>query len=369
MAAGRQFHLPRRAQLHLRRQYAGARCRQRAWHHALAGIARAQARQRAARIHAGDHGVPQGAAPFDHRQGQHSRARASARLSRLCRHQAFRRIRQSGRRTTHHRAVHLHRLYAHRAQHSLSPPQDRGRRAARRLRSQQSFRQGAGQRAGALSARRTVPGGRRLALSLRARHPAARRAAARARAGAARPLRPFRVGAGVRSARTLRQPHPRADRRLSQQRLHRPRLGVLSVLPGRPAGARAFHHRPLRRHRAHDRQRHAGARGRDNRALVVRRFERRAGAGQSAGQGARVVCPLPRRVFRRLPGSLCAGGGGRRYPRGRILERAAAARGGFPSSAGGGAARGRPQSLEPGAPAAAVGARSGAGKHGLPGGG
>ncbi len=62
MAAGRQFHLPRRAQLHLRRQYAGARFRQRARHHALARATRAQARQRAARIHAGDHGVPARAA-------------------------------------------------------------------------------------------------------------------------------------------------------------------------------------------------------------------------------------------------------------------------------------------------------------------
>ena len=136
------------------------------------------------------------------------------------------------------------------------------RRAARRLRPQQPFRQGAGQRAGALSARRIVPDRRGHALSFRARHPAARRAAARARAGAARPLRPFRVGAGVRAARTLRQRHPREDRRLSQPRLHRPRLGVLSVLPGRPAGARALHHRPLRRCRARDRQRHAGTRGR-----------------------------------------------------------------------------------------------------------
>ena len=317
MAAGRQFHLPRRAQLHLRRQHAGARFRERARHHAFARFARAQARRRIARIHPGNHGVSQGTAPADHRQGQYPRARAPARLSRLCRHQAIRRFRQSGGRTTHRRAVHLHRLYAQRAQHSLSAPQDRGRRSARRLRRQQSFRQGAGQRAGTLSARRIVPGRRRLALSFRARHPAARRAAARARAGAARSLRPLRVGAGVRAARTLRQPHPRAHRRLSQPRLYRARLGVLSVLPGRPAGARALHHRPLPRPRARDRCRHAGARGRGNRALVGRRIERRAGAGQSAGQGARSVWPLPRRVFRGFPGSLSADGGGRRYPHGR----------------------------------------------------
>ena len=62
---------------------------------------------------------------------------------------------------------------------------------------QQPFRQGAGERARALSARRIVPDRRGVALSFRARDPATRRAAARARAGAARPLRPFRLGAGV----------------------------------------------------------------------------------------------------------------------------------------------------------------------------
>ena len=36
------------------------------------------------------------------------------------------------------------------------------------------------------------------------------------------------------------------DRRVPRQRLPRPRLGILSVFPGRPAGARAFHHRPFR---------------------------------------------------------------------------------------------------------------------------
>ena len=67
--------------------------------------------------------------------------------------------------------------------------------APRRLRSRQPFGQGARQRAGALSARRAVPGRRRHALPERPRHPAARRAAARARVAAARPLRPFRLGA------------------------------------------------------------------------------------------------------------------------------------------------------------------------------
>ncbi len=62
-------------------------------------------------------------------------AGASPRLSRLYRRQALRRRRQPDRRIPHRRAVHLDRLYAHRAQHSLSAPQDRRRRSARRLRS------------------------------------------------------------------------------------------------------------------------------------------------------------------------------------------------------------------------------------------
>ena len=80
-------------------------------------------------------------------------------------------------------------------------------------------------------------------------HPAARRAAARARAGAARPLRPLRLGAGLRAARALQPARARSDRRLSRRGLQGPRLRLLSVLPGRPAGARAFHHRPRRRRR------------------------------------------------------------------------------------------------------------------------
>ena len=74
---------------------------------------------------------------------------------------------------------------------------------ALRLRSGQPFRQGAGQRARKLSARRTVPDRRGHALPVRARHPAARRTAARARAAAPRSLRPLRVRARLRSARAL----------------------------------------------------------------------------------------------------------------------------------------------------------------------
>ena len=103
---------------------------------------------------------------------------------------------QPGRRVPHRRPVHLDRLYAPLDPlDPLSAPQGRRRAQARRLRSRQPFRQGAGQRAGDLSARRAVPDRRGHAVPLRAGDPAARRAAARARAGAARPLRPLRLGA------------------------------------------------------------------------------------------------------------------------------------------------------------------------------
>ncbi len=97
----------------------------------------------------------------------------------------------------------------------LSAAQDRQRHSPRRLRSVEPFRQGAGQRARDLSARRSVSDRRGHALSVRARHPAARRAAARARAAAARPLRPLRVGHRLCSARPLRQQDQGGDRQLS----------------------------------------------------------------------------------------------------------------------------------------------------------
>ena len=59
--------------------------------------------------------------------------------------------------------------------------------------------------------------------------PAARGAPARARAGAARPLRPLRLGAGLCAARALRAAGARADRRLSRRGLQGPRQRLLSV--------------------------------------------------------------------------------------------------------------------------------------------
>ncbi len=88
--------------------------------------------------------------------------------------------------------------------------------SARRLRSGRPFRQGAGQRAGILSARRIVPDRRRPAAHLRAGNPGAGRAAARARAGPARQVRPLRLGHRLRPARPLRQRRARADRRIPE---------------------------------------------------------------------------------------------------------------------------------------------------------
>ena len=81
-----------------------------------------------------------------------------------------------------------------------------------------------------LSARRTVPDRRGHALRVRARDPAARRAPARARAAAARSLRPLRIGSGLHPARPLRQRDQGEDRRLSGHDLQRARARLLSVL-------------------------------------------------------------------------------------------------------------------------------------------
>ena len=126
--------------------------------------------------------------------------------------------RQSDRRMRVVRVAHIDRLHALGARHSLSAAQGRPRHQPRRLRSVEPFRQGAGQRAGALSARRSVPDRRRHALSVRAGDPAARRAAARARAAAARSLRPLCLDPGLHSARPLRLHDQGEDRRLISPR-------------------------------------------------------------------------------------------------------------------------------------------------------
>ena len=152
---------------------------------------------------------------------------------------------QARRRVPHRRPVHLDRLYALGAHHSLSAPQGRRRRAARRLRPEQPFRQGAGQRAGALSARRAVPDRRGHAL------PISRSRSCSSTSGRACACWRGATASTASSRCSSIVPRDRYDSRIARaigdylaERLRRPRLGLLSVLPGRAAGARPLHHRP-----------------------------------------------------------------------------------------------------------------------------
>ena len=106
---------------------------------------------------------------------------------------------------------------------------------------------------------------------------------------------------GLCAARALRQRHPHQDRRLPEPRFRRARLGLLPVLPGRAAGARALHHRPLGRRSRSDRPRQARGRCGGDRAVLDRRARRGAGRGQSAGQSARIARALSRCLFQQLP--------------------------------------------------------------------
>ena len=85
-----------------------------------------------------------------------------------------------------------------------------------------------------------------------------------------------------------------------------------------------------------------------------------------AGRRARIVQSLPRRVFAGLPRFLSAGRRGERHPRDRGARRGAPARRRFPPPQRRRAQPGQPESVELRAAAAAVGARAGAGEHGLP---
>ena len=271
MAQRQQLHAARRAGIRRRgepRSAAGARtagsacCASRTCRSCDAAARLSPSRRRS--------GVLQRAEDADRHQGQREVARASPRPHGLHRREALRRRRRYLRRIPHRRPVHLRRLHAPAAHHSVSAPQDRRHCAPRRLRSRRAFRQGAGQRAGDLSARRAVPDRRGHALSQRARHHADRGAAARARAGAPRPLRPLRLGAGLRAARALRHARAPGDRRISRRGLQWAGQRVLSVFPGRPAGPRAFHHRPRCRRNAESRSRHAGRRHRRDRPHLDR---------------------------------------------------------------------------------------------------
>ena len=240
---------------------------------------------------------------------------------------------------------------------------------ARRLRPGRPFRQGAGQRAGELSARRAVPDRRGHALPVRAGDPAARRAAARARAAAARPLRPLRLGARLRAARPLRQRGararsatiwPRPSTAASAPSIRSSRKGrwcaCISSSAARPGEAPD----PA----AAD----AGSGGRGHRPHLGRRLRRRARAELRAGQGARAVRALSRRVLRRLSRELFAGATVERHPRHRGAVGGPAARRRLPSPRRRGRRHRRAQGLELRPADPPVGARAGAGEHGLPGG-
>ena len=249
VAAAGQLHLPGRARGRLRRpqRRAHAQARQRARHPAPPRR-RGDDRGRRAPGAAGRGARhARGAAGAGHQQDQPAVARAPPRRHGPGRRQALRRGRPARRPLPHRRPVHLDRLYALDPRHPVSAPQDRLGDRPRRPRRRQPFRQGARGRARAISARRAVRDRRGDAAALRADDPAPRRAPARARAGAARPVRPLRLGAGLRAARPLRQHHPRGDRRAPGRRLSRQAGVVHAVLSRRPAGARALHHRARRR--------------------------------------------------------------------------------------------------------------------------
>ena len=272
---------------------------------------------------------------------------------------------KSRRRIPHRRLVHLDRLYALGAQHSVSAPQGRpvSRSAPVSIRTAMSARRG--ERTGALPARRIVPGRRGDALSFRPRHHAARRAAAHARPGAARPIRSLRLGAGVHAARPLRQRDPRqvgeylASAFVGRVSAFYPffpegPLVRAHFIIGRNEGAtpqvdRETLERRDRRHRAHlERRPHAGA-----------------VAGARAGGRARAVCAVWRRLFAGFREAYAPSVAANDIRVIEGLDDEAPARRRFPSSPRGRAARGGTENLELRATAAAVGARAGAGKYGL----
>ena len=119
----------------------------------------------------------------------------------------------------------------------------------------------------------------------RAEHPAARGAPAGARAGAARPLRPLRLGAGLCAARALQRRRcarrsanisPRSSRATSAPTI---RTSTMRRWPACISSSAA------RRPDAGSRSRDAGETGRRDRAHLDRRVCRGAGRGPRAGQG------------------------------------------------------------------------------------
>ena len=225
MAGRRQFHLPRRARLrvHRRRGRDSSRCsRPGSACCARRDVPVLQRGNQPLVDHAGDPRVPRRADAADRHQGQRALARAPPRLHGLCRRQALRRRRQADRRVPHRRPVHLDRLYALDARRSPIC-------AARSTRcsTRAGFDPDGHSGKALVNVLETYPRDELFQIDedtlyrIRAGDPAARRAAARARAGAARPLRPLRLGARLRAARALRQRRARGDRRLSRRGLSR----------------------------------------------------------------------------------------------------------------------------------------------------
>ena len=206
---------------------------------------------------------------------------------------------------------------------------------------------------------------------LRARDPAARRAAARARAAAARPLRPLRLGPGVRAARALRQRRPQAIGDYLAERLQGPRRGLLSVLPGRPAGARPFHHRRATAATTPNPDRaDARARGRGTSCAPGPTSSPRRSRWCTSRSSAQQLLARYRDAFSaRLSRGLFAADGGRRHPAASRGFRRAGRSASISTAAPRDRHRGvglKVWSREQADPA--VRARAGAGEHGLPGG-
>ncbi len=190
-----------------------------------------------------------------------------------------------------------------------------------RLQSRRPFRQGADQRAGKLSARRAVPDRRADAAQACRGDPGAwssGRASGRWCASTSSTASSPSSSSCRATATTFDR--PREDRRLSQDGVRRPAVGLLPGLPGRRAGARPFHHRPLRRQDAEGRA--GGDRGGDPR--------HRAHLGGRAARGGRRIrrrcraCRASPRVSRKATATAftAGGGAGRRRPHRRDRRRA-----------------------------------------------
>ena len=228
----------------------------------------------------------------------------------------------------------------------------------RRLRSRRPFRQGAGQRAGELSARRAVPDRRRDAVPPRHGGDAAGRPAAGARAAARGSLPPLRLGHGLCAARPLRHHRAPRHRQSSGPGLRRPGLRLLSLLPRWSADPRPFHHRPQRGRDAARRPRGAGDGGLAHRAHLERRARRGHRPHPRPGQGRRSHRPLPRGLLRRLSRGGHAGSGHRRHPHSRKPVGPARPRHRLLPPGGWRAHRGRPQGLLARPPDPPIGARA-----------